>query len=206
MAAHEDKISNNRRKLFKALSTAPVVATLSPGSALANQSAYQCLTKAVDMPPANLYHTTDPGCSNDLCYAYQERDFWVVPETDGTKPFDTAGWPQAAIDLIGKTIVETESGVYITLEGDMVPIELLDTSVPGVLSIGTATDTYIENIVTQQGLFLLVIEPLGATETPPISFVGVYPQYQPTGNLQGITGTCLTSILPGSSGFTVANG
>ena len=35
MAAHDEKISQNRRRLFKALSAAPVVATLSPGEALA---------------------------------------------------------------------------------------------------------------------------------------------------------------------------
>ena len=33
MAAHDEKISQNRRKLFKALSAAPVVATLAPGQA-----------------------------------------------------------------------------------------------------------------------------------------------------------------------------
>jgi hypothetical protein len=45
MAAHDDKISNNRRRLFKALSAAPIVATLRPGEALANNSAYQCAMK-----------------------------------------------------------------------------------------------------------------------------------------------------------------
>ncbi len=41
MAAQDDKISENRRRLFKALSAAPVVATLRPGT-LAAGSAYQC--------------------------------------------------------------------------------------------------------------------------------------------------------------------
>lgn len=45
MAAHDDKISNNRRRLFKALSAVPVVATLRPGEALANSSAFQCVAK-----------------------------------------------------------------------------------------------------------------------------------------------------------------
>jgi hypothetical protein len=42
MSAREENVSQNRRRLFKALSSAPVVATLSPGSALATHSAYQC--------------------------------------------------------------------------------------------------------------------------------------------------------------------
>jgi hypothetical protein len=212
MAAHEDKISNNRRKLFKALSTAPVVATLSPGSALATQSAYQCLTKAVDMPPANLYHRIDPGCSNDLCYVYQEKDFWEVPLNTsggggGTTEFDTTGWPQAAIDLIGQTIVLAESGIFVTLTGDVVAAELVEVYDNGnLMRIVDGTETLIDAILTQQGLFLTWVEPLGADETPPIAFAGTYPEVQPTGNFQGITGTCLTSILPGATGFTVANG
>ena len=40
MSAHEEVVSQTRRRLFKALSAAPVVATLSPGSAVAGDSAY----------------------------------------------------------------------------------------------------------------------------------------------------------------------
>lgn len=204
MAAHEDKISKNRRKLFKALSTAPVVVTLSPGSALATQSAYQCLTKAVDpMPPVGYeFHLTDPGCTNDLCYVYQEKPYWTV--SLGTKPIDPA-WPQEVKDLVDATIVETQPGKFITLTGDNVS-GLVTKDASDDLLIGPVTDPYIVVAGGNTGLFLLVIEPLGETENPPIDFVGVYPEFQPTGNLQGITGTCLTSIMPGSSGFTVANG
>lgn len=45
MAAQDDQISKNRRRLFKALSAVPVVATLRPGEALANSSAFQCVAK-----------------------------------------------------------------------------------------------------------------------------------------------------------------
>ncbi len=50
MAAHDDKISDNRRRLFKALSAAPVVMTLRPGEALAgsNLAHITCANKQLD--------------------------------------------------------------------------------------------------------------------------------------------------------------
>lgn len=52
MSAHEEKISNKRRKLFKALSAVPVVATFGPGEALANTSSIQCAAKIRAGDPA----------------------------------------------------------------------------------------------------------------------------------------------------------
>ncbi len=45
MASDNQPISDKRRRLFKALSAAPIVATLRPGEALANSSAFQCAAK-----------------------------------------------------------------------------------------------------------------------------------------------------------------
>ena len=78
MAAHDDKISNNRRKLFKALSAAPVVMTLRPGAALANVSAYQCLAKdtKLDFIPAS---SAEVCTGENECFAYQLLTYWEVP-------------------------------------------------------------------------------------------------------------------------------
>lgn len=77
-ADDENKISENRRRLFKALSTAPVVMTLRPGQALANASAFQCLST----PPTAttpVYLQPLPGDCSEAdagCLAYVERVYF----------------------------------------------------------------------------------------------------------------------------------
>ncbi len=79
-ADDENKISENRRRLFKALSTAPVVMTLRPGQVLANASAFQCLDTPPPFPTTPVY--LQPGLPSDCietdggCLAYVERFYW----------------------------------------------------------------------------------------------------------------------------------
>jgi hypothetical protein len=81
-ADDENKISENRRRLFKALSTAPVVMTLRPGSALANASAYQCLIEP-PTPATPVYLDTPTFCvaNEPNCVAYVARNYWEAPAT-----------------------------------------------------------------------------------------------------------------------------
>ena len=75
MAAHDDKISNNRRRLFKALSAAPVVATLRPGSAAAS-SAYQCaanIRKDLTLDPGPVAAGSMPDN-----FVYENLSYWVL--------------------------------------------------------------------------------------------------------------------------------
>jgi hypothetical protein len=79
MASKDDQISDKRRRLFKALSAAPIVATLRPGEALASHSAYQCAAKIAD--PAQ-----DPNLDPDN-YSSSQLDGFL------RKQFDFFVWP-----------------------------------------------------------------------------------------------------------------
>lgn len=210
MAAHDDKISTNRRRLFKALSAAPVVMTLRPGSALANASAYQCLVNEAGSPADfHLNPGDDPNLlscdSGEPCYAYQEKPYWVVSEGTAAVTSDPATWPDAVKALLGATIVETQTDTFIALNGDIVDGGLLVFYEGGAkLRIVFGGITYIENIPTQNGLFLVLVEPLdGGTA---IDIAGVYPEKMQGGDLQGIAGTCLASVHPGATGVVIARG
>ena len=118
MAAHDEKISANRRRLFKALSATPVVLTLRPGSALANSSIVQCLADgfASDAGTDDFIPTGGTCSQNDDCFAYEELNYWQVPDQD---PISQAA---GSDDLRGAVIVETdpEAGVFMTTEGTVV--------------------------------------------------------------------------------------
>lgn len=199
MAAHDDKISTNRRRLFKALSSVPVVMTLRPGSALANSSAYQCVTEIAARPdPVNLFHpNTMPGaCSDsDLCYAYQERKYWDV---------SGCGYPG-----IPKIVVETRSGVYVTGDGESA---LPSFDAGGGLSGFSArggTYTCSSPISSQQGLFLVAGTPSPDANSPTsYQYTGVFPESRlSSAGQMGITGTCLASVPNTVVGaYTIAKG
>lgn len=230
MAANEKQISQNRRRLFKALSAAPVVATLTPGSALANQSAFQCLSKII--PPVN-FHPTDPGCNTgETCYVYQPVEYWDTssgtPPAGGGKPFNQ--WPPAVQALANQAIYQTSTGDFFILDvtdgslgGTSIDATLLDVDASNVMRLVGPPDqngnmeVFLENIGTTSGRGLVLVQPLDAngaptsassTSMPPtqISIDGAVPEVQPVGDLQGITASCLTSIMPGASGFSVARG
>ena len=65
MASDNQPISDKRRRLFKALSAAPVVATLRPGEALANSSAFQCAAslRKIQIQPFINQNNTPTSCA-----------------------------------------------------------------------------------------------------------------------------------------------
>jgi len=195
MAAHDDKISDNRRRLFKALSAAPVVMTLRPGSALANASAYQCAANIPDPTTLSYGTETVPVCEGEGCYAYQPRPYWDV---------SGCGYP-----TVPQIVVETQPGTYVTGSGDIVTVTRDGDDLLGFVVSATDTYTCDPAISRQDGLFLLVGQttPIGGDPTF-FSYQGVYPEKRlGTAGLQGITGTCLNSIPNNIVGaFTIAKG
>ena len=198
MAAHEEKISDKRRKLFKALSAAPVVMTLRPGSALANQSAYQCLDLQ-GATPAN-FHVTDPGCPDGAtCYGYFQRPYWDPTDGSGTAVPDKE-CPGTVAGIIVKTRLDTFYNLQHQEVSDLVvqnsngTLDLLDNN----------GDACLTGITRRDGLFLILGEPLDEAGLPvsgssdaAVDYqpLGVYPEFlQTDGVNQGITGTCMASV------------
>ena len=224
MAAHDDKISDNRRRLFKALSAAPVVATLRPGSAVASSSAFQCLNTTSPALPDNGFHETDPGCSSSdpTCFAYRAWPFYdlgdgsaTYRDRDGTVSTDPNP-PGDCSDLATKKITEMGSpSVWYDVEtGD--PLSSADAA--RIVKDGTtvsvlytpdpvsgATPPCIVGIPAQSGRALMIGEELVDNSDPTNvtrSFIetGMWPKNKPGdggplgGVSQCITGTCLDSI------------
>ncbi|MCB1792404.1 MAG: hypothetical protein KDJ27_13635 [Gammaproteobacteria bacterium] len=107
MAAHDEKISQNRRKLFKALSAAPVVTTFSSGSALANASAHQCLANPPVASTPQYLEPLPAECSDSNpganCMAYVERFYW---DNDGLSGTHLQYWNNTVTD--GRIVVLTD--------------------------------------------------------------------------------------------------
>jgi hypothetical protein len=91
MSSKDDQISSNRRRLFKALSAAPVVAAMNPGHALANASAYQCAMKLRENPPRPFLTASqvpngavpdENGILSVQGYLYRSVKYWVKPDAD----------------------------------------------------------------------------------------------------------------------------
>lgn len=129
MAAHDEQISTNRRRLFKALSVAPVVTALKPGAALANSSAYQCAAKARQVPPQNWYPQV-PGnavaVGNDIYtvdgFFFRRSYYWVKSELKTPSEFDS-NIPVPTDDSICAaeraalpSIIVLADGVYVGFE------------------------------------------------------------------------------------------
>lgn len=199
MSAHEEKISGKRRKLFKALSAAPVVVTLRPGSALANQSAYQCLDLQGAVPVK--YHKTDPGCPDGAtCYGYFERPYWNPSDGSGTLVPEMKVSPAMSVHMI----VKTREGTYFT-ESHKDVSSMVSENSDGTLDLLDEDGAKcVTGIARQEGVFLILGEPIDADGSPvsgsagtAVGYqpVGVYPEYsQHTGVNQGITGTCMASV------------
>lgn len=108
MSSQDDhQISEQRRRLFKALSAVPVVATLRPGEALANGSAFQCAAKEMALPETKYYKVAEStlNCGSlgakvpgNGCHAFLEREVWDPGIVDGV---GNEFW-------IGKFVVRTE--------------------------------------------------------------------------------------------------
>ncbi len=192
MAAHDDQISKNRRRLFKALSAAPVVMTLRPGSALAQGSAFQCLEND---PPATQFisSTEEMLCDvTDNCSAYADLFFWEIPDVP----------PQAACALQGgETLVQTDPDTYVTFpDGVEVDVNVVASQgQPGLWDIFPESSSAIpcyEGVSQQRGNFR-VVAPL-TLDQQGYDLTSVQPDFiQPQNpDAVGITQTCLMSVDP----------
>jgi len=197
MAAHDEKISTNRRRLFKALSSVPVVMTLRPGSALANSSLYQCAEKIADP-------NTDPTL---LTYGPIPTPGFATEMLDY---FPLQNVPSSCLLQIASDFV-----VYIdgALYGNLSPGIAITTGFtydPGAGGAGSGTGSLMllnnvgqtcQTIAANSGNFALL-----DSVTDDNMFTGVpFPKANPLSpGLQGITGTCLASIagMPMSGGMT----
>jgi hypothetical protein len=101
MTSLDNQVSEKRRRLFKALSAAPVVATLRPGEALANSSSFQCVQIVRERffdPEKDLgpfFESHDP--VNNLVLEDQRRRYW-----DASKGFGV-GEATCAVQTIPDT-------------------------------------------------------------------------------------------------------
>ena len=207
MSAPDDKISSNRRRLFKALSTAPVVMTLKPGAALANASAYQCAVKLRDIQPAPynalLADAAEPySCAEgEICVVegiYYKKLFYYDPalvsatDRECGKGFD-------------KTVVRMKFGDYRDLaEGKRVgrAAETGDVDSKGRPLLGIYKnrdkDELCFEIPPQEGLFLYA----GHTENNDSDWVGkgFFPEHRiefGNGN-QVMSESCWNSFMAGT--------
>lgn len=198
MAAHDDKISTNRRRLFKALSAAPVVATLSPGEALANSSAYQCLYNELN---ARGFHRQEtPECaSGDECYGYGEHSYYDFVN-DG-QSVEKRGLPA---ELQG-IVVEIEGRYWNESNKDVT--DWVRKESDGTLTGFTSTnrDRRCKKLVPEKkGLALQLVETLDENFIPVdpasgravnVRLKGPYPKHKLNhGYNQGITRSCLNSF------------
>ena len=160
MAAHDEKISSNRRRLFKALSATPVVLTLRPGSALANSSIVQCLADgfASDTGTQDFIPSGAACSQGDDCFAYAPLTYWEVPDEPPISTADGAG------DLRGKIIVETDpdNETFMTTDGTVVSHRVMKagnsltiyhelTSYHGMLSGGSRMLSGGQKIASESG-------------------------------------------------------
>ena len=122
MAAHDEKISSNRRKLFKALSAAPVVYTLDSGATGANASAFQCARKHREH--SNHYHWKDRSHDHDFEHVgndmyrdrtdgslYRKHNYWMTDESR----FDVECTNGVSCPTI---VVEDHDGTLLDMDGN----------------------------------------------------------------------------------------
>lgn len=211
MAAEDNEISPKRRRLFKALSTAPVVMTLQSGSAMATASAFNCLDNKQIKPIETLVPQMVAG---DPAYVYEKHPgYRYTGGSCPSVPFGTEGWIvsidgefyqfETATNVTNLVAVSTSGGNRLDLKKETIK--------PGEFEVCATTEPM------QEVLLLVVYEPLktgedGFTKTPvaggsgmadDVEEVGVVPLADPnSGFNQGITGSCLMSItgqpLPGN--------
>lgn len=218
MASDNQPISDKRRRLFKALSAAPVVATLRPGEALARMSSYQCAAQDMGHPDRLFYlanstpapavaesYCSAPGTAG--CYWYDKRYYW---ELDDSKCDDLAGHilvdvATSDVGTVGDSAPSTR--YYLVNTSTSVGLALptsYQVSVDGQNRLtlkrpsgtGTAMTKCANNATRQTGLFLVLGYPKidgGA----PVDWVptGVYPQQALSmDGTDRMAGTCLDSF------------
>lgn len=207
MAADDDKISTNRRRLFKALSAAPVVATLRPGEVLAGASALQCLDNGSETIDAFLKDATRGDTYGRYLYEYHS---WWKYGSNGI-----GDCPDVFKNSASRKIVEI-AGDYYTFENEKVTglvnkrsdskLDLLKLKSDG--SVDRCKTTSLEK---QNGLFLVVVEPqdqsgksVFGSSGDAVRFheVGVYPRVDPNSGVnQAVNSACVrsfTDVIPSS--------
>lgn len=218
MSAPDDKISSNRRRLFKALSTAPVVMTLKPGAALANASAFQCAARLRSSPPLDWYREIPHGAVDlgdgiytvggfffkKMRYWDKENDF-KLNSTHG----QNGGCP-TAISSVPNIIVE-DGTVFRGLDGAIVGNVRLRPSNTKRLQIRANADTDLSDDETcgsvgpaKEGLFSYV----GFTGNMDSAWneSGFFPEHRISrvdgaGELQGMTDSCMHSFTRSRTGL-----
>jgi hypothetical protein len=224
MAADEDQTSNSRRRLLKALSSTPLVLTLRPNAAAAT-SAYHCITNIAEHPPAKLWYSAEEIAQGEAtcdaaypCYGYRALWYWDLGTVSGGN--NCTPWTDAIIVRVPQA--DGSSYRYFDINQN----EITDTRLsfnnsvsPPTLTIykiysGDAKCTFgdssseIVELTAKEGLFLVY----GVTQTDatgPVDWIesGVYPQPPALQPVQGMTGTCMNSVSPGTdTGWTLANG
>ncbi len=212
MSAPDDKISSNRRRLFKALSTAPVVMTLKPGAALANASSMQCLlkesgtvTQKFHLKPASAASCSPPGC-----FAYLEQVYWDL-SSNTTVPAALQG------KIVVETAVGTQSSNPWVMNTDGTGAgPLADLVTPGgfVYSVSgttlniTPTAGSLIQLTGQYGLFLAIGGPDDPTSPHGFVATSVFPRGDTAGPLANdkLSGSCLHSFQQAASDFVLNNG
>lgn len=159
MAVQNDKVSEKRRRLFKALSAVPVVTTLRPGSALAAQSSMQCAAKnRAEYPDPE----TGPGPGTDPLLR-APLTYWILTDADVRK---VAVGPFPDLQSRGIDIVESDLPMTI------VQITADDTlnfpdSPPGLYELDGSlfTDRFsgLANATVDAGGNLVIEEEVGTT-------------------------------------------
>jgi hypothetical protein len=189
MSSKDDQISSNRRRLFKALSAAPVVATLRPGEALANTSAFQCIAnlnkdgvtfnlgpvQETDVTPHYKYALVKVYYrrSGDNCAAEDDQDY--VLEYNGQYHHHAAdGFVTQNVD-----VTWNDAANRLKLTGDLCFSTEGQDRYVAVLGESSADGTHF----TETGIYPIVNHP----------------------TYQGMTHTCMNSLVHSGS-YTLHNG
>lgn len=180
MAAHDETISQNRRKLFKALSAAPVVATLAPGQAAAQQSAFQCLLKIAgenpsdpQMLPPSLRPDAGMACADGDCFAYLPVPKWdIVNPPPVVNPGSSKMCP-VTHPLLGKTLAA---------------VPTTGTADPGTYGNFVFMDVATGTPVTEQNL--IQYDP--STDPSSINILE-----------EDLSGTCLVGLVPSGNAYVL---
>ena len=232
MTVHDDKISDKRRRLFKALSAAPVVATLQPGSAFANASAFQCSKNIRD----NLTLRPGPvelGSINTEPFLYNRLTYWVFDHSSRVKRSDQSGYrglhgtgTEAYLGGSGLKVVNMDpdnssAGPFMLMNGKELQT-LFASNKPKVKAILDGNRLKIKNqwgnvCLEANGAeagFAVIgyAREVGGVQDRDFHPVGVYPEVQVPakkgahhGEHQGITATCMNSMI-GASQYPYTQG
>jgi hypothetical protein len=215
MATQDEKISDNRRRLFKALSAAPVVATLRPGEALATSSAIQCAANPMPIADTKYYLNTTQGCTNSDtgvdCHAYLQRMFWNPGVTDPLDPLyahwakvfivETQGLPSGSAVSVYWTVVDGQRGSTIGISA-AAGVNVVTRSGDQLFFYGSDGTSFL-TVDGAMGLFLAIGGPDDPNDPMGWTASAVWPEEQDTAN-NVLGGSCLTSF-PASGGFTLAD-